>query len=245
MPLPLHRTTPSRSSARANRPPSLTLSPSSIYNFDETDPFLSPTQPRSAPLSPRFLHPSSPRTPGSPYSQPGTPLSSSHRQTGFFDALPIPPTAKRTRGRTWLVAGVAACLLLLGAFSLHGDGDLVERDKPQKAMLAVHGELSKLKDWAGSWTGGRIGFTSGETADEAEGARTAVVGSAVSTPVDEFVDDDGVSGIRIKPLPRPRLPNLDDPEERYLGFLPHSGYHNQRIALQNALLLGKLLNRTV
>jgi len=33
--------------------------------------------------------------------------------------------------------------------------------------------------------------------------------------------------------------------EKYLGYLPHSGFHNQRAALQNALYLGKLLNRTV
>ncbi|KAL7340940.1 hypothetical protein BJY59DRAFT_112990 [Rhodotorula toruloides] len=250
MPLPLHRMTSSRSSSRANRPPSLTLSPSSIYNFDETDPFLSPTTPRTAPLSPRFLHPSSPRTPGSPYSQPGTPLSPSLRadgrpQTGFFDNLPIPPTAKRARGKTWIVAGATTCFLLLLAFSLHVRSDDAGPEKPQGVVLAVHDELSKLKDWAGSLTSGRTGSASGAAADDEEGARTAVIGSALSTSKDEFVDDDAVSEIRIKPLPRPRLPNLEDREERYLGFLPHSGYHNQRIALQNALLLGKLLNRTV
>ncbi|BGP28789.1 hypothetical protein JCM10296v2_000525 [Rhodotorula toruloides] len=250
MPLPLHRTTSSRSSSRANRPPSLTLSPSSTYNFDETDPFLSPTTPRTAPLSPRFLRPSSPRTPGSPYSQPGTPLSPSLRaggrpQTGFLDHLPIPPTAKRARGKTWVVAGVTACFLLLLTFSFHVRADDGGIEKPQGAILAVHDELSKLKDWAGSPTGGRIGSASGEAAGDEEGARTAVVGTAFSTSEDDFVDDNGVSEIRIKPLPRPRVPNLEDREERYLGFLPHSGYHNQRIALQNALLLGKLLKRTV
>lgn len=34
-------------------------------------------------------------------------------------------------------------------------------------------------------------------------------------------------------------------EERYLSYLPHSGLHNQRIALINALTLGHMLNRTV
>lgn len=33
--------------------------------------------------------------------------------------------------------------------------------------------------------------------------------------------------------------------EKYLSYLPHSGFHNQRIALVNALALGHLLNRTV
>ncbi|KAF9577253.1 hypothetical protein BGW38_007660, partial [Lunasporangiospora selenospora] len=41
--------------------------------------------------------------------------------------------------------------------------------------------------------------------------------------------------------PRP----IYDPAERYLAYLPHSGFHNQRITLENALLLAKYLNRTL
>lgn len=33
--------------------------------------------------------------------------------------------------------------------------------------------------------------------------------------------------------------------ERYLAYLPHSGFHNQRIALENALTLTHILNRTL
>ncbi|KAI5476984.1 hypothetical protein MNV49_006942 [Pseudohyphozyma bogoriensis] len=44
--------------------------------------------------------------------------------------------------------------------------------------------------------------------------------------------------------PTSTLP-LPAPGEKFLGFLPHSGFHNQRLALQNALVLGRLLNRTV
>ncbi|CAI2169324.1 5599_t:CDS:2 [Funneliformis geosporum] len=36
-----------------------------------------------------------------------------------------------------------------------------------------------------------------------------------------------------------------EPEEKFLAYFTHSGYHNQRIALENALLLSKLLNRTL
>ncbi|SCZ90965.1 BZ3500_MvSof-1268-A1-R1_Chr1-3g02428 [Microbotryum saponariae] len=36
-----------------------------------------------------------------------------------------------------------------------------------------------------------------------------------------------------------------DSNERFLGYLPHSGFHNQRSALQNALLLARALNRTL
>ncbi|KAF9432316.1 hypothetical protein BGZ76_010969 [Entomortierella beljakovae] len=40
-------------------------------------------------------------------------------------------------------------------------------------------------------------------------------------------------------VPRPNL------NERYLAYLPHSGFHNQRISLENGLLLAKYLNRTL
>ncbi|KAG0333682.1 hypothetical protein BG000_008955 [Podila horticola] len=36
-----------------------------------------------------------------------------------------------------------------------------------------------------------------------------------------------------------------DPTEKYLTFLPHSGFHNQRSELENALVLARLLNRTL
>lgn len=36
-----------------------------------------------------------------------------------------------------------------------------------------------------------------------------------------------------------------DVGERFLAYLPHSGFHNQRIEFQNALVLARLLNRTL
>ncbi|KAI0723633.1 hypothetical protein C8Q72DRAFT_895875 [Fomitopsis betulina] len=36
-----------------------------------------------------------------------------------------------------------------------------------------------------------------------------------------------------------------DSSARYLAYLPHSGFHNQRIAFENALVLSRLLNRTL
>ena len=41
--------------------------------------------------------------------------------------------------------------------------------------------------------------------------------------------------------PNPRV----RPGEKFLSYLPHSGFHNQRIALENALILARLLNRTL
>ena len=36
-----------------------------------------------------------------------------------------------------------------------------------------------------------------------------------------------------------------NPHEKFMTYLPHSGFHNQRIALENALVLSTLLNRTL
>jgi hypothetical protein len=35
------------------------------------------------------------------------------------------------------------------------------------------------------------------------------------------------------------------PQEKFLTYLPHSGFHNQRIAFENALVLSRLLHRTL
>ncbi|KAI5119754.1 hypothetical protein M0805_004086 [Coniferiporia weirii] len=36
-----------------------------------------------------------------------------------------------------------------------------------------------------------------------------------------------------------------DENAKYLSYLPHSGFHNQRIAFENALIMARLLNRTL
>ncbi|SGY29885.1 BQ5605_C002g01092 [Microbotryum silenes-dioicae] len=52
--------------------------------------------------------------------------------------------------------------------------------------------------------------------------------------------------IKISMLPiKPDYPTHNHPEERYIGFLPHSGFDQQRSAFATALMLGKKLNRTV
>ncbi|KAK0212591.1 hypothetical protein DFS33DRAFT_1249085 [Desarmillaria ectypa] len=39
--------------------------------------------------------------------------------------------------------------------------------------------------------------------------------------------------------------DLPDANEKFLAYLPHSGFHNQRIAFENALALSYMLNRTL
>ena len=41
----------------------------------------------------------------------------------------------------------------------------------------------------------------------------------------------------------PQIPG--GPDEKFLAYLPHSGFHNQRIAFENSLVLARLLNRTL
>lgn len=70
----------------------------------------------------------------------------------------------------------------------------------------------------------------------------------VAAADEELVEPEAVpidGPIPVSALPRPRVADPNDESTKYLGFIPHSGYHNQRIALENALLLGFLLNRTV
>lgn len=66
---------------------------------------------------------------------------------------------------------------------------------------------------------------------------------------DDHPEDPAASSMPSTIVTRPAAPDLvsrPPPEhERFLAYLPHSGYHNQRIALANAILLGNLLNRTV
>ncbi|KAI0320854.1 hypothetical protein OF83DRAFT_475607 [Amylostereum chailletii] len=52
--------------------------------------------------------------------------------------------------------------------------------------------------------------------------------------------------VEITPSSGAHLPSaLSSADERYLSYLPHSGFHNQRIALENALILSRILNRTL
>lgn len=45
--------------------------------------------------------------------------------------------------------------------------------------------------------------------------------------------------------PSQPVPHYPFHEEKYLAWLPHSGFHNQRVAFENALILARALNRTL
>ncbi|BGP12547.1 hypothetical protein JCM10213_004868 [Rhodosporidiobolus nylandii] len=229
MPLPYtHRQTDSTRS--------IALSPVTPYAYSETDPFLSPRLSQSQPGSP-LLRPSSPRTPTalaspshSPFSSPG--LSDGPSHNGFFEHIAIPPQAKRARSRTWLLAA-GGLLLFVSFVRLTSQG--VSSDRIEHYSTKVNIAFSRVTEWGGSLV------ASSEQSGTGEPAADAIVEA-----------DPRVAGQEVDPLGEIRvtaLPKAGEPPKaagaRYIGYLPHSGYHNQRIALQNALLLGKLLNRTV
>ncbi|GAA6006596.1 hypothetical protein JCM10207_004988 [Rhodosporidiobolus poonsookiae] len=224
-----HRKSDSLASLSFEPRSAIPLSPASTFAYSETDPFLSPRA--SQPPSPYLPLPPTPRTASGWPSPLHTPLSSPGvldlpHKNGFFTHLHIPPSAKRARSRTWLVA--AGGLLFFVAFVVltsHAIAPQQLREYSEKASE----KFAQVKSW-------RTGVEMAEGAGEVEEQAVQDEVEALAIPAE--------GEIRISALPAPRRP-LDDPDAKYLGFLPHSGYHNQRTALQNALLLGKLLNRTV
>ncbi|KAH9810423.1 hypothetical protein DFH28DRAFT_498411 [Melampsora americana] len=68
--------------------------------------------------------------------------------------------------------------------------------------------------------------------------------STLTHEEEEEQEDNGQSILQLDPFPNPRpKPILNS--NRFLTYLPHSGFHNQRIALENALTLAYVLNRTL
>lgn len=65
-----------------------------------------------------------------------------------------------------------------------------------------------------------------------------------STTTSSIQEQEEQTIIELDPFPIPR-PKPILPQNRYITYLPHSGFHNQRIALENALTLAYTLNRTL
>ncbi|RUS22168.1 hypothetical protein BC937DRAFT_90123 [Endogone sp. FLAS-F59071] len=78
-----------------------------------------------------------------------------------------------------------------------------------------------------------------EEKEEEEEEKAPDSSSLIKTlPKDDAVEADSSLEEKEKPVPL-----IDEP--KYLTFLPHSGFHNQRIAVQNAFYLAFFLNRTL
>ncbi|GAA5951577.1 hypothetical protein JCM21900_000518 [Sporobolomyces salmonicolor] len=142
------------------------------------------------------------------------------------------------RGRVLVLFGVPALALVLYAVSWNVDlaSGTSAGVRPPWSREALTQRLDE--GWRGvkhGWSGVKGWRWRDPAANDEESARA---------PINEWqVEDDG--RIRVDMLPSSKSPPPYDPDERFLGYLPHSGFHNQRSELQNALFLGALLNRTV
>lgn len=70
-----------------------------------------------------------------------------------------------------------------------------------------------------------------------------------ATAFDESYQRETTTSVRPEAIPveypQPFAHHQPSPDEKFLTYLPHSGFHNQRIELENALLLASYLNRTL
>ncbi|GAA6006516.1 hypothetical protein JCM10207_004959 [Rhodosporidiobolus poonsookiae] len=140
------------------------------------------------------------------------------------------------RGRVFLLVTLPALVLVFLATAGWGQGDGLGREwrKEVVAERISEGLTGLRQSWEGvktwGWRGDRVHDDAVEVA-EAEAEEQA---------------EEGDGPIKVDMLPSSLAKeHAYDPDERFLGYLPHSGFHNQRSALVNALYLGALLNRTV
>lgn len=140
----------------------------------------------------------------------------------------------------WLICLIVTTLvglLLLSDYMRYSTSSSLNQDDNGNRLSLIN---AKLKFGGINWS--LLDLISSKDKDlDSEGNSVHTIANKVKIS-DQF-DTTGET-IKINALPRPRSP-IKDSDTKYIGFLPHSGFHNQRSALQNALMLGNLLNRTV
>lgn len=200
----------------------------------------------TAPLLPNH---SSASYPPSPSPSP-TPITSNIG--GFIrDHHSLPPTLKRWSIKWFIIISITALFgILLVSTSLNEIGE-DGNDRARIDIDIAKARMGGIKDWSGKKFEDVAGSIKGlinpnKQTESNNGAEEDTISDSNSSSTPKISDGFNTSGptINISALPRPRLPDGDS-ETKYIGFLPHSGFHNQRSAFQNALMLGNLLNRTV
>lgn len=206
---------------------------------------LSPASPRQPLLSPSSMHPmtpSLPPTPSSPSFSDGGVYSGHTREPGVGtqDGRLLPNTLASIRKRTRLKS-CTVFVLVLAALAIAGYiAWSTNLHVPSEQTVRFY--ASRIGNGLRPWT------DSVEPTEQSEPASSAAtIPSRLTGPI-KAAEEDTVSesaDIPISTLPKLEPPSAADQSVKYLGYLPHSGFHNQRIELQSALLLGKVLNRTV
>lgn len=131
----------------------------------------------------------------------------------------------------WLALLSLVALVLL--FWLTGKGGVVEKVRENGLKSESTSSLPPIQETISE-------DDVSTTTPKSDTSASNTVGSALSMITDNFPID-----INVQPLSlsEPKLPLL--PDEKFLAYTPHSGYHNQRISLENALTLSYMLNRTL
>ncbi|KAG0660786.1 hypothetical protein C6P46_004470 [Rhodotorula mucilaginosa] len=160
-----------------------------------------------------------------------------------------------TQTRRWLV-GCFAVILLAGSgwrISTTGNADLgspaeiwnaahesfsASSTTVQGGHLALHSEQAEIAgDLEDDWASPPFQETIAPVAPTSTTAIASLASEAAPDPVPSW-----------NVHPRPRPPNADlhsRSTTKYLAYENHSGFHNQRKSLVNALVLAQLLNRTL
>lgn len=221
------------------------LSPSIQYSAFSTPPNRSPSSSPRLPSSPRFE---------SVFSS--SPLLNSTTPIGSPLLAAFPTVLKRARHSRTKVASLI--VLIFTVCGIVGVAFRTPRTKTENRVYDddASGVLAKLE-----WTSQREKgiykldphvleinqeIKSFELAsNEIEESITGKEGEVVQDFNRGGEINSSAESILVNALPFPLRVPLGGAEEKFLGYLPHSGFHNQRIELQNALLLATFMNRTL
>ncbi|GAA5981551.1 hypothetical protein JCM10908_004149 [Rhodotorula pacifica] len=209
------------------------LSSSSLLFSPRTYEPLSPASPRQPLLSPSATSwtGSLPPTPSSPSFSAGrgSYFDSSRGAAPSREGPILPSDLVSSRKRSRILAPIVFRSILVAACIA------AAATRHTNSTKAVYAYASRITNGLSPWT------------TTLAASRPASPSSDASVTADRLTSDREDARSEPPDIHISTLPKLETPsgEDRYLGYLPHSGFHNQRIELQSALLLGKALNRTV
>ncbi|GAA5903428.1 hypothetical protein JCM6882_006546 [Rhodosporidiobolus microsporus] len=235
--------------------------PPASPSLDVPSDFRGASSSHRAPTSPRARTSFSLSSPAPPSSK-GYSMPAEHRRTGSgrttSSGLPLPGGARRGgaaagwmsgrlrsgRGRWVLLAGV---ILGVWWWTSNGPTDTVDMGKAVLDAARNREALVAVEPTTTEWQVAPLPPPPLEEEErEEEVPRPArpppkpAPPPPPSTPADSSAID-----VSVHPLTHSSSHRTFDPSERFLAYSPHSGYHNQRISLENAFTLAHLLKRTL
>jgi len=173
-----------------------------------------------------------------------------------YGSLGTPPSRLSSLARRWLLVGPAYAFF----------SDSTARDRGGRAFAREHDAHDDEEEGLLNFDVGLFeGIGEEEEHEHEHGVEARGVEAAEQLMLEDGIavaDYTGGREVEVEPVINPRTtPSLGQPinvnpnpklvpqddwsTRRYLSYEPHSGLHNQRIALANALTLARLLDRTL